>query len=55
VAEKLPAVPRIRPAGTADDRELACGFEVEGVMRAEFRLEGAWVDDVLMARRLDAP
>lgn len=30
----------------------SCGFEVEGVLRAEFRLDGRLVDDVLMARRL---
>ncbi|WP_229051701.1 GNAT family N-acetyltransferase [Aeromicrobium sp. Leaf350] len=30
-----------------------CGFEVEGVLRAEYRLGGADVDDVLMARRLE--
>lgn len=29
-----------------------CGFEVEGVLRGEFRLDGRYVDDVLMARRL---
>lgn len=29
------------------------GFEVEGVLRAEFVLEGREVDDVLMARWLD--
>jgi ribosomal protein S18 acetylase RimI-like enzyme len=29
-----------------------CGFEVEGVLRGEFHLEGRDVDDVWMARRL---
>lgn len=29
-----------------------CGFEVEGVLREEFRLDGGYVDDVLMARQL---
>lgn len=29
-----------------------CGFEVEGVLRGEFLLEGVFVDDVLMARHL---
>ncbi|MEJ3652841.1 GNAT family N-acetyltransferase [Actinomycetes bacterium KLBMP 9759] len=29
-----------------------CGFEVEGVLRAEFLLGGTYVDDVLMARSL---
>lgn len=28
----------------------ACGFEIEGVLRAQYRLEGVDVDDVLMAR-----
>lgn len=27
----------------------SCGFEVEGVLRGEFLLEGRYVDDVLMA------
>jgi ribosomal protein S18 acetylase RimI-like enzyme len=27
----------------------ACGFEVEGVLRGNFRLDGRYVDDVLMA------
>ncbi|GAY13102.1 GNAT family N-acetyltransferase [Pseudonocardia sp. N23] len=27
----------------------ACGFEVEGVLRGEFRIDGHLVDDVLMA------
>lgn len=31
----------------------ACGFAVEGVLRGEFLLDGRYVDDVLMARRLD--
>ena len=30
----------------------ACGFVVEGILRAEFLLNGRYVDDVLMARRL---
>lgn len=30
-----------------------CGFEVEGVQVEEFYLDGRFVDDVLMARRLD--
>lgn len=29
-----------------------CGFEVEGVLRAEFLLDGRFVDDVLMACHL---
>jgi ribosomal protein S18 acetylase RimI-like enzyme len=32
----------------------SCGFEVEGILREEFLLEGRYVDDVLMARRLGA-
>lgn len=31
----------------------SCGFEVEGVLRGEFRLGGRSVDDVLMALGLD--
>ena len=31
----------------------ACGFAVEGILRAEFLLNGRYVDDVLMARQLD--
>jgi RimJ/RimL family protein N-acetyltransferase len=30
----------------------SAGFAVEGVLRAEFRLDGRFVDDVLMARPL---
>lgn len=30
----------------------SAGFEVEGVLREEFLLDGRYVDDVLMARRL---
>lgn len=33
----------------------SCGFSVEGVLRAEFLLEGRFVDDVLMARHLVPP
>jgi RimJ/RimL family protein N-acetyltransferase len=29
----------------------SCGFELEGVLRDEFLIDGALVDDVLMARR----
>jgi ribosomal protein S18 acetylase RimI-like enzyme len=29
-----------------------CGFSVEGTLRAEFRLDGRYVDDLLMARAL---
>ena len=38
-------------------RELyaACGFEVEGVLRDLFLLEGRYVDDVLMSLDLTAP
>jgi RimJ/RimL family protein N-acetyltransferase len=30
-----------------------CGFEVEGVLRGEFRVGGGYVDDVLMALAID--
>ena len=33
----------------------ACGFEVEGVRRGKFLLEGEYVDDVLMAVPLVPP
>lgn len=41
-------------ASNAGARRLyeRCGFVVEGVLRDEFRLDGRFVDDVLMARRL---
>jgi RimJ/RimL family protein N-acetyltransferase len=29
------------------------GFAVEGVLHGEFHLEGVYVDDVMMARRVD--
>ena len=32
----------------------SCGFAVEGVLIAEFILDGRYVDDVLMARSLSA-
>jgi ribosomal protein S18 acetylase RimI-like enzyme len=40
--------------GNASARALyeSAGFEVEGVLREEFLLDGRYVDDVLMARRL---
>ena len=37
----------------ARDLYAACGFEVEGVLRELFLLDGRYVDDVLMARSLD--
>ena len=33
----------------ARDLYAACGFEVEGVLREFFFLDGRYVDDVLMA------
>jgi ribosomal protein S18 acetylase RimI-like enzyme len=30
----------------------SCGFEVEGILREEFFLDGSYIDDVLMAKRL---
>jgi ribosomal protein S18 acetylase RimI-like enzyme len=32
----------------------SCGFEVEGIQREEFLLDGRYVDDVLMALRVNA-
>ena len=37
---------------SARSRYEACGFEMEGVRRGEFRIEGRSVDDVLMALAL---
>jgi len=37
---------------TAQALYRSCGFEVEGVQREEFLLDGRYVDDVLMARTL---
>jgi len=33
----------------------SCGFEVEGVLKEEFRLDGRYVDDLLMAFRIEDP
>jgi len=43
-------------ASNATARALydSCGFEVEGIVREAFLLEGRYVDDVLMARRVPA-
>jgi RimJ/RimL family protein N-acetyltransferase len=37
----------------ARDLYADCGFEIEGVLRGFFRLDGRSVDDVLMALPLD--
>ncbi len=50
-AEKL-SLRVLGPNVAARKLYARCGFEVEGVLRAEFLLDGAYVDDVLMARRL---
>jgi len=45
----------LRVLGTNTSARLlyeACGFVVEGILRAEFLLSGRYVDDVLMARQL---
>jgi len=45
----------LRVLGTNSGARLlyeACGFVVEGILRAEFLLNGRYVDDVLMARQL---
>ena len=45
----------LRVLGTNTSARLlyeACGFVVEGILRAEFLLNGRYVDDVLMARQL---
>lgn len=33
----------------------ACGFETEGILHAEFRIDGEMVDDVMMAQQLTPP
>ncbi|RAY16012.1 GNAT family N-acetyltransferase [Actinomadura craniellae] len=42
-------------SGNTSARRLyeSAGFVVEGVLSAEFHIEGSYVDDVLMARRVD--
>ncbi len=40
------------PNVTARRLYEACGFTVEGVLRAEFLLDGGYRDDVLMAHNL---
>jgi ribosomal protein S18 acetylase RimI-like enzyme len=40
--------------GRARQLYESSGFRVEGVLRGEFRLDGRYVDDVLMARDLTA-
>lgn len=42
----------LAPNGAARRLYESCGFTVEGVLREEFFLDGRYVDDVLMARRL---
>jgi ribosomal protein S18 acetylase RimI-like enzyme len=42
----------LAPNATARRLYQACGFTVEGVLEAEFLLDGQLVDDVLMACRL---
>jgi ribosomal protein S18 acetylase RimI-like enzyme len=37
----------------ASDLYTGAGFEIEGVLRGFFRLDGRYVDDVLMALPLD--
>ena len=45
---------RVLAANSVAQRLYAnCGFDIEGVLRSEFILEGEEVDDVLMARRCD--
>jgi ribosomal protein S18 acetylase RimI-like enzyme len=43
----------LAPNASARALYESCGFEVEGVLRGEFVLDGAPTDDVLMACRLD--
>ena len=42
----------LRPNAVARRLYERCGFVVEGVLRGEFLLDGRYVDDVLMARRI---
>jgi ribosomal protein S18 acetylase RimI-like enzyme len=42
----------LAPNAAARSLYESCGFEVEGVLREEFRLDGRYVDDVLMALAL---
>ena len=43
----------LAPNAAARRLYAACGFVEEGILREEFLLAGRYVDDVLMARRLD--
>ncbi len=45
----------LAPNAAARRLYAACGFVEEGVLGEEFLLAGRYVDDVLMARRLDGP
>jgi len=45
----------LRPNAAARRLYESCGFSIEGVLRAEFVLDGRAVDDILMACRLDTP
>lgn len=42
----------LAPNAVARRLYARCGFEVEGLLREEFLLDGWYVDDVLMAHRL---
>jgi GNAT superfamily N-acetyltransferase len=44
----------LAPNARARSLYESCAFVVEGVLRREFLLDGAYVDDLLMARHLDA-
>jgi GNAT superfamily N-acetyltransferase len=44
----------LAPNAKARRLYASCGFAVEGVLRGEFRLNGEDVDDLFMARFLDA-
>lgn len=43
----------LAPNAPARGLYASCGFVVEGVLREHFRIDGRYVDDVLMARSLD--